>query len=137
MIVPADDNLILSLHAYCPDDYAFNRLHSRKVFDESVDTDIEKMFGVIEKYAKPLGLPIMLTEYGIVNKMQPDGSYSTSDNVKWVHAYLKRAKAMGIPCIWWDNGYLGSGDEYFALLNRQDISWYMPEIVDAIMEETR
>lgn len=137
MIIPADDNLILSLHAYCPDDYVFNRLHGRKAFDDSVDSDIAAMFNLIEQYAKPLGLPIILTEYGIVNKLQPDGTYATSDNLKWVHAYLKRAKAAGIPCIWWDNGYLGSGDEYFGLLNRNDVSWYMPEIVDAILEETK
>lgn len=137
MIVPADDNLILSLHSYCPDDYAFDRLHGRKIFDESVDADIGAMFDTLVKFAKPLNLPIIMTEYGAVNKKFVNGKYNDEDNAKWARAFLSRAKALGIPCVWWDNGYFDSGDEHFALLDRINLRWYMPETVEAIIETTK
>jgi aryl-phospho-beta-D-glucosidase BglC (GH1 family) len=47
---------------------------------------------------------------------------------------VKKAKAVNIPTIWWDNNNptAGSGDA-MGLLKRTDNTWYFPTIVTAIM----
>lgn len=135
MIVPDDPNLILSLHTYCPEDYAFARKHGRCMFDSDVDAGIAAVFDIVRRRALPLGLPIMITEYGAESKPLPDGTRNDAQNALWARAFLSRARELNIPCIWWDNGYFDSGDEHFALLDRNNLAWLAPLTVQAILEE--
>ena len=135
MIVPDDPNLILSLHTYCPDDYAFARKHGRCIFDSDVDAGIAAVFDIVRRRALSLGLPIMITEYGAESKPLPDGTRNDAQNALWARAFLSRARELNIPCIWWDNGYFDSGDEHFALLDRNNLAWLAPLTVQAILEE--
>ena len=42
-----------------------------------------------------------------------------------------------IPCFWWDNNYLGSGDEYFALFDGEKLTCRFPAIVEALTKNRR
>ena len=139
LIVPDDPNLMLSLHAYCPPEYAFahDPAHNLCRFDADVEAAIERTFDTLRRHALPLGLPIMLTEYGAESKPLPDGARNDADNAQWAKAFLSRARALGIPCVWWDNGYFDRGDEHFALLDRNALKWYLPKTVEAILDSTR
>lgn len=135
--VPDDPNIIVSLHAYTPFDFTFSDGKNLFNYDDSVGSSIDWVFGVIDNYFTSKNIPVIITEYGSVNKIEsfavvPNPRYA--ENVKWVTRYLERAKESGIPCVWWDNGVHFGGDELFGIFNRSDLSWYTPDLVDAIMK---
>lgn len=137
MKIPDDPNIIISLHAYTPYDFTYSDGKDIFSYDESVGSSIDWVFGLIDKYFTSKDIPVIITEYGSVNKIEsfavvPNPRYA--ENVKWVTRYLERAKESGIPCVWWDNGtHFGSG-ELFGIFNREELSWYTPDLIEAIMQ---
>ncbi len=135
--VPDDPNMIVSLHAYTPYDFTFSEGKNIFSYDDSVGNSIDWLFGIIDKYFTSKDIPVIITEYGSVNKIEnfaevPNPRYA--ENVKWVTKYLGRAKESGIPCVWWDNGiHFGTG-ELFGIFNRKELSWYTTDLIDAIMK---
>ena len=59
---------------------------------------------------------------------------NVDDRVACVTDYLTEAKALGIPCIWWDNNAVYGNGENFGLMNRDIMGpeWYFPQIIEAI-----
>lgn len=137
MKIPDDPNIIISLHAYTPYDFTYSDGKDIFSYDDSVGSSIDWVFGLIDKYFTSKDIPVIITEYGSVNKIEsfavvPNPRYA--ENVKWVTRYLERAKESGIPCVWWDNGtHFGSG-ELFGIFNREELSWYTPDLIEAIMQ---
>lgn len=137
--IPADPNIIISLHAYTPYRYTYHSGESWEAYayDDSVGRDIDQVFDLIDEYYTSKGIPVIITEYGAVSKVTDDSVFpavrNDSENIKWVTHYLERAKQSGIPCIWWDNGYYYSGNELFGIFNRSDCSWFLPDLVEAIV----
>ena len=135
--VPDDPNMIVSLHAYTPYDFTFSEGKNIFSYDDSVGNSIDWLFVIIDKYLTSKDIPVIITEYGSVNKIEnfaevPNPRYA--ENVKWVTKYLGRAKESGIPCVWWDNGtHFGTG-ELFGIFNRKELSWYTTDLIDAIMK---
>lgn len=135
--VPDDKNIIISLHAYTPYDFTYSGGRNLFNYDDSVGSSIDWVFGIMDTYFISKGIPVIITEYGSENKIEsfavvPNPRYA--ENVKWVTRYLERAKESGIPCVWWDNGVHFGGGELFGIFNRTDLSWYTPDLVDAIMK---
>ena len=52
------------------------------------------------------------------------------DRVKCLDDYLGTAAKYDIPCVWWDNYARFGEGENFGLLNRGDLDWYFPDLVD-------
>ena len=104
-------------------------------FTDSVGRDIDQVFALIDKYFISKEIPVIITEYGAVSKVLDKNTYQRNDseNIKWVTYYLERAKESGIPCVWWDNGYYYSGNELFGIFERSTCTWYLPDLVEAIM----
>lgn len=120
-------NVIVSVHAYLPYDFALN-VHGTAVYsnDGSVNTlmnDIKTLF--IDK-----GVPVIITEFGSVNKE------NEQDRIQCAVDFLNAAKSIGVPCVWWDNGIRwGSGDdELYGLLDRNGGGWYFPTLLQRMME---
>ena len=135
--IPDDPNIIISLHAYTPYDFTYADGRDLFYYDDSVGSSIDWVFGLIDSCFTSKNIPVIITEYGSVNKIIdyatiPNPRYE--ENVKWVTRYLERAKESGIPCIWWDNGYHFSGNELFGIFNREDCTWFAPDLVEAIMK---
>ena len=57
--------------------------HNLCRFDADVEAAIERTFDTLRRHALPLGLPIMLTEYGAESKPLPDGARNDADNAQW------------------------------------------------------
>lgn len=137
--IPADPNIIISLHAYTPYRYTYHSGESWEAYayDDSVGRDIDQVFDLIDEYYTSKGIPVIITEYGAVSKVTDDSVFpavrNDGENIKWVTHYLERAKQSGIPCVWWDNGYYYSGNELFGIFNRSDCSWFLPDLVEAIV----
>jgi endoglucanase len=127
--IPEDDHIAVSIHAYTP--YAFTyedpSANPYDNWDGSHKSDIASMFQDVDRILLQKGIPVLLTEYGAVDKHNED------EVVSWVTEYLTRANKYGIPCYWWDNGNFDQEGEKFAIFNRNDCTWYREKVADAII----
>ncbi len=132
LIVP-DDKIIVSTHAYVPTDFAIVK-DGIAIFDLNqphCTQPIDSCFALLKETFIDKKIPVIMGEFGSVNRD------NLSDRLIHLHYYLETAKKTGIPCIWWDNGYLSGEGELFGLLNRQTIQWAFPEIVDVLIKYKR
>ncbi len=126
---PAENRLIVSVHAYVPWNLVMadiNDQWSWETFDmtdkgntELIDRFLDAVYeGFIQK-----GIPVIVGEYGAINK---------NDNLRaraeWAAYYNASAKARGIPTFYWDDG----GN--YKQLDRNTLTWVYPDIIGAIME---
>lgn len=126
-VIPEDDKVIVSIHAYTPYNFALN---AKGTFDYDPVGDaaqIETLMQTLNQYFLQKGHAVIIGEFGARNK------YNTEDRCEWATAYTSAASKVGIPCIWWDNNAFNSG-EAFGLYNRAAMKWEYPEIVDALMK---
>ncbi|MCM1480514.1 MAG: glycoside hydrolase family 5 protein, partial [Muribaculaceae bacterium] len=124
--IPDDGRIIVSVHSYAPYNVALNGDMKYKTFDDSGKREIDSVFENVNKAYLSKGIPVIMGEFGVTDKG------NTSDRVKNIKYYLSVAKKYGVPCVWWDNGGVGTGSDKFAILNRKTCEWYYPEIVKAI-----
>ena len=135
MIMPKDSHLLFTVHCYCPDRFVFSRgdRYDTPFFDEKARDEVLAMFDDIRKYGLSHGIPMMITEFGAVAKKLPDGSgWNTLERLRFLQLFIQTAGDMNIPCVWWDNNYLESGDEAFALFDRTSLTCRFPELVKAL-----
>ncbi len=129
-VVPEDDKIIVSIHAYTPYNFALNKNGTSEwsLENENDTRDIDNLMNNIYSNFISKGQPVILGEFGAMTKKD-----NLDDRIAWAEYYVKKATEKGIPCIWWDNGaFYGSG-ELFGLLKRMYLKWEYPEIVDAMM----
>lgn len=128
-IVPQDDKVIVSIHAYTPYNFALNKSGTDTwSSSNAADTrDIDSLMDNINNQFISKGVPVILGEFGAMNKE------NLGSRVDWAKYYVSKAAEKGIPCIWWDNGAFTGGGENFGLINRYDLTWKYPEIIDALM----
>lgn len=138
-IAEYDSYTAVSLHAYTPYSFTYSSGESYETFtwDGKEKSSIDGVFALIDKYLISKGIPVMITEYGAVKKRLDDYIYNTDDVVSWLGDYLGAAESLGIPCIWWDNNYYNSGNELFAIFDRNNCQWYSKPIADAIISLTK
>ncbi|MBE6854792.1 MAG: glycoside hydrolase family 5 protein [Ruminococcus sp.] len=126
-IVPEDDRIIISVHAYTPYNFALNAKGTFE-FDPAKDgAEIDALMQLIKDYYHGRNYPAIIGEFGARNK------YNTDDRCEWASYYVSAATKNNIRCIWWDNGAFTSG-EAFGLLKRSTLTWEYPEIVEAMMK---
>jgi endoglucanase len=51
--------------------------------------------------------------------------------VAWAEYFAGKGREYGVPVCWWDNGAFTGNGENFGLLNRRELKWEYPEIVEA------
>ena len=132
MILPEDHRLIFTVHCYTPDRFAFSRgdTYDTPFFDQKGRDEVSAMFEDIRRYGLSLGAPIMITEFGAVAKKLPESSgWNTEERLQFLRWFLEKAREMSIPCVWWDNNYLETGDEAFGLFDRESLTCRFPELV--------
>jgi endoglucanase len=134
-IVPEDDNIIVSIHAYVPYNFALNvnaRTERNRTFDpenEANTRDIDSLFRRLNEHFISKGIPVVMGEMGCLNKENPE------DRVAWTYYYAGIAAELGIPCVWWDNGArLSLRGESFGIMDRRAAEWWYPEIARAMVE---
>jgi len=128
MKLPADDRLIVTIHAYYPFAFAMDNPDASTYGDKEKKA-LEKMLGRIYDYYVKKGVPVYLGEFGAIDKK------NTDDRVRYSADYAAIARRYGMQVAWWDNG-LTAEEEYngasFILLDRRNLRWAFPEIVEAI-----
>lgn len=126
-VLPEDDRIIVSVHAYFPTEYCFpNREvtwnEPREHWGMPEDYHrLSAMFDLMEKYFIRKGVPVIIGETGAVKK-------SDDENRRlWTAVYTKEAALRGIPCFWWDEGNIRQNG--FGLLDRRTLTLAEPELV--------
>ncbi|HPU63884.1 MAG TPA: glycoside hydrolase family 5 protein, partial [Mobilitalea sp.] len=113
-IIPDDEKVIVSIHAYTPYNFALNK-NGTSVWspDNPSDTDeIDNLINNIYEYFISNGHAVIIGEFGAMDKN------NLQDRVNWARYYVQKATEKGIPCIWWDNGAFTGSGELFGLLDR-------------------
>lgn len=132
MKLPEDDNIIVSVHAYSPYNYAMNGSYSSD-FSDNDKKELDKFFTDLNEIFVSKGTPVVIGEFGATNKGKD------ADRCKWADYYVKGAKKYGIPCVWWDNNSsAGSkGEECFGIYNRQKGEWLFEELVKTLVDAAK
>lgn len=112
-------NVIVSVHAYLPYNFALNT--SGTAFYEN-DGSIDTLMRDIKTIFLDNKIPVIIGEFGSINKGNSEG------RLQCLEDYLTAAQSIGVPCCWWDNGSKSGSGENFGLLNRKDGGWFFPEI---------
>lgn len=126
IVLPADDHLIVSIHAYAPYDFALNKNGTANWNQSSDSYAIVQNFENVKRLFLSKGIPVIVGEFGALNKN------NESTRAEWVEYYLKTADSYGIPCVWWDNNLFNSTGENFGLFNRATLQIEYPQIMAAI-----
>ncbi len=127
IVLPDDDHLIVSAHAYAPYNFALNTAGTAEWDENSGSYDIVANFKLLKSKFIDKGVPVIIGEFGALNKN------NESTRAKWAEYYVKTADAYGIPCIWWDNNAFNGNGENFGLLNRGTCQIQFPEIMAALL----
>jgi len=129
--IPDDDRIIISVHSYAPGNLALYGDVNFKTFNEDGKKEIDWVFDNINKAYISKGIPVIMGECGVTNRN------NDAERIKAYKYFLAAAKKYGIPCVVWDNGGTGAGNEKFGLINRTTYEWYYPEIVKAITDAVK
>lgn len=124
--------LIVSVHMYTPYSFAMES-PGIKEYSAEVENEFTSMFKKLNDKFIINGYAVYIGEYGATNKD------NLNDRVKWFRAFIKNARSYGMPCFVWDNGQWqmknGDASEKYGYYNRNNQTWYFPEIIEAINEE--
>lgn len=138
MWIPSDERVLISIHSYTPFDLVLNTRSARRTFDPNLPSDTEDIDALFERLYNRFisqGTAVVMGEMGAINKDE-----NIAYRAAWAEYYTAVAASLGIPCFWWDNGirvYYRTGAEAFGLMNRRDLTWDYPEIVEAMLVNFR
>jgi endoglucanase len=127
-------NQIVAVHMYSPYNFAMASPGITK-YTNRVGSEVAVTFKKLNETFIQNGYAVIIDEYGAVNKN------NLEDRVQWFHAFLKYSRQYGITSCLWDNAnWKVTGNDYyehFGFYNRKQQTWYFPEILEAINEETK
>ncbi len=130
LVVPDDDNLILSIHNYAPWKFSSYEFKETTDFTDADKAELDYEFDSLKHRFIDKGLPVIIGEFGAENKD------NTADRAAYYQYYIQAAAQRGIPCFIWDNNK-AEGEGSYGILNREDCTWYFPEILEAIQNAVK
>lgn len=140
--IPQDNNIMVAVHLYTPFLFTYEQEENNICeWDGSLKKDIISTMLLVDKYFIQKGVPVIITEFGAMNKEYTDENGNQVSNreevLKWLADYMEVANKYGITCVWWDNGIYDVPGEKFAIFNRNELSWYAHDIADALIMHTK
>lgn len=124
--LPADDRIMVSVHAYEPWDFCLN-IQGRKEWNHDTQV-IDSLTEELKERFISKGIPVVIGEFGAMNKE------NDPDRVEWVKYYTRKMKSIGVPCVWWDNAVFQGKGEKFGLFNRNTYEPVFPEVLEALLD---
>ena len=127
---PEGSRLILSVHFYSPYDFSLN-IQGPPGFDtkDPLDTkEMDQMFEDLDRFFISKGMPVIITEFGAVDKQ------NERQRTAWARYVRGKAKKLGIACIWWDAGSGEKTGRPFPLYDRYPRQWLFPDLTEALTE---
>ncbi|WP_191017893.1 glycoside hydrolase family 5 protein [Treponema zioleckii] len=126
----AEGRLLLSVHLYVPYPFAMQNPGVSE-FTENLTAELSYDFEWLNEHFVKKGVPVVIGEYGATNKN------NTEDRVKWFKFFVSESRKYGMVACLWDNGDWNARntfEEKFGFFNREEGTFYFPEIIEAIME---
>ena len=133
----AKDRLMLAVHCYDPYDYTIAATKSewghtadasKKVAGDN-ESDLKKVFEKLYVNYVSKGIPVYMGEFGCVNRATEREQAFQQYYLKY---YAKVARTYGVPCLIWDNGAKGAGNECHAFIDHGTGAFCSPEAENAI-----
>ena len=125
---PADNRIIISVHAYTPYSFALQIDGIATFGTTSQKQEIVTFMNKLYNRYIVKGEPVVIGEYGALIKKD-----NLQARVDFTAFYVATASARNLPTVWWDNGAFSGSGENFGLLDRRNVRIAFPEIVEAIM----
>lgn len=118
----AEDRLMLSVHSYDPSEYTLTAKYSEwghtaaasKKASGNNENDLKALFVKLQGNFISKGIPVYLGEFGCVNRSTEREQAFQQYYLKY---YVKLARIYGVPCMLWDNGAKGHGNEKHAFID--------------------
>ncbi|MCD8187952.1 MAG: cellulase family glycosylhydrolase [Ruminococcus sp.] len=110
MVVPDDDNIIVSIHYYAPWEFANGKSN------EWSKTELDAGFQKLKTKFIDNGIPVIIGEFGAV------ANNNDSTRKEFYEYYLSSAASYGLKCFIWDNN-VESGESSFGLFDRETLTW--------------
>ena len=123
-----EDHMIMEIHSYDPQGFTWKDATWTTMRDtwgtDADKRDMENFISTVAKKAKSLGVPVIIGEFGSMNK--------NNDKQRASHAayFVKTAKKSGITVFWWDDG-----GEY-TIIDRKTAKVTKQSIVDALVDSS-
>ncbi len=133
LVVPDDDYIAVSLHAYSPYNFAMNSEMPSHEFTDAYKTELNAILTNMRNTYIDKDIPVIIGEFGTSN------FNNTEDRCEWAEYYIGTAKKYGIPCVLWDNNCdvnpLNTGEAH-GYINRSNNTWYSASepVVDTMMK---
>ena len=133
----AQDRLVMAVHCYDPYEYTLPANKSEwghtadpaNKFPGDNEADLEKVFIKIRDNFISKDVPVYMGEFGCVNR-------ATEREQKfqqyYFRYYAKLARMYGVPCMVWDNGAHGAGNEKHAFFDHGTGDYCSPEAMAAM-----
>ena len=132
IVVPDDDFVAVSVHAYSPYNFTMNaEVKDHSTFTTAYATELTSILDGIRKTFGDKNIPVVLGEFSASN------FGNTEARVERAKAYISQTKEMGIPCVLWDNNVeKNNGGEAHGYINRSNLTWYegSETVVDTMMD---
>lgn len=132
VVIPDDDFVAASVHAYSPYSFAMDdKVASHDTFTETNRTELISIMDGIRKTFGDNDIPVVLGEFSSSN------FGNTEARCNWADAYLSTAKAYGFPCVLWDNNVeKNNGGEAHGYLDRNNCTWYSASepVIDTMLD---
>ena len=126
-IPKGDNHLIASVHAYEPVDFAL-AVNGRGLWNRDTAV-IDRLMTDLEELFISKGIPAVIGECGAMHR-EVEGNEAS--RAEWAEYFFKRTKNIGVPCVWWDNGYIEGHGELFGLIDRRTLQWNFPLLLEGI-----
>lgn len=129
--IPADQKrIMIAVHFYEPSNFCLGSVTDYTTWGREKDIkNIDEKFKAVNEKFVSQGYPIVIGEYGSVNKQAADPKNPTYRAAMYKEICSK-ALEYGLVPICWDNGYVDVGDP-FGLFDRKNCTVAFPEIVAA------
>ncbi len=126
--IPKEDNhIIASVHAYEPTDFAL-MVEGRGLWNRDTAV-IDRLFVDLEELFIARGIPAVIGECGAMHKPVEGNEASRAE---WAEYFFGKMKTLGVPCVWWDNGYVEGRGELFGMIDRRTLQWNFPLVLEGI-----
>lgn len=126
-IPEGDEHIIASVHAYEPTDFALI-VEGRGLWNRDTAV-IDRLTVDLEQLFISKGIPAVIGECGAMYKAVEGNEASRAE---WAEYFFGKMKQLGVPCVWWDNGYVEGRGELFGLIDRRTLQWNFPLVLEGI-----
>ncbi|MDE7193102.1 MAG: cellulase family glycosylhydrolase [Oscillospiraceae bacterium] len=133
-VMPEDTarrHIIVQVHSYDPQTFTTKDITwatPTKEWGSDKDKEaLDELMESLKTFSREIKAPIVIGEFGSMDQN------NTAARARHAGYFVKAAYERGIKCIWWDNGNLSSEGESFGLLDRKNLAWKFPAVVESMV----